>query len=415
MATKTEAMHESILAVTHKLKKTVPLWENFLKASQKYHSSLVAASSAAQEFLHQFSFLAREACEARGSTADLGQGLTEVVEAHELAEIKRGAVIDSLFNDVIAPLAESVQTYKDRAVALEKEYKSRNKAEEKNVAQAEKTSAKVSKATMKKSKKTTTDHLMQALQGVTDSVTARDDMRADCLRKALVEERRRFCFLLMHYSTLTKCEVEAHEASAVKLKERLGHWINLSLSPDDLPEATANIVDKVERTYVAIQEDRSAADAAFVGGGGGGSVAYETNDYGYGGGGGGGGGGYATTGARPPSLSMAPPPPVRRASNADTQAVRYMVLYDFNDGDAESLPLREGDVITSLNEFDDGWVKGRDSSGREGWFPESYNKNKNKKKGGAGGGGGRGALLSSIHKGAKLKKTVTNDRSAPKV
>ena len=30
-------------------------------------------------------------------------------------------------------------------------------------------------------------------------------------------------------------------------------------------------------------------------------------------------------------------------------------------------------------------------------------------------GGGRGALLDSIHKGAKLKKAVTNDRSAPSV
>ena len=38
-----------------------------------------------------------------------------------------------------------------------------------------------------------------------------------------------------------------------------------------------------------------------------------------------------------------------------------------------------------------------------------------KKSGGGGGGAGRGALLTSIHKGAKLKKTVTNDRSAPQL
>lgn len=38
-----------------------------------------------------------------------------------------------------------------------------------------------------------------------------------------------------------------------------------------------------------------------------------------------------------------------------------------------------------------------------------------KSKGGGGGAVSRGALLSEIHTGARLKKTVTNDRSAPVV
>lgn len=38
-----------------------------------------------------------------------------------------------------------------------------------------------------------------------------------------------------------------------------------------------------------------------------------------------------------------------------------------------------------------------------------------KKSGGGGGSAGRGALLGSIQSGARLKKTVTNDRSSPLV
>ncbi|KJE89599.1 hypothetical protein CAOG_01037 [Capsaspora owczarzaki ATCC 30864] len=255
MSNKSEGVENLAFEVLGKLKNCGPQWETFVKATTRYHDSIKESTKASMQFLEAFAVVAQLASSARGATGDLGVGLHQISEVHREIESRRDAIANTLMSELIIPLKEKIDSDKKQVTKLESHFTSQLRDLRNNIKNAEKESEKVSKAAKKTAGGGST--LQQSLQMITERTKEMDVARQDILRQVLVEERKRYCFLLMHYASVIKSEVDTYRFSADSLQNNLAEWYKLAVSPDELPETSEALVRFEERTFVPLAADGS--------------------------------------------------------------------------------------------------------------------------------------------------------------
>uniref|UniRef100_A0A8C5GY73 Metastasis suppressor protein 1-like n=1 Tax=Gouania willdenowi TaxID=441366 RepID=A0A8C5GY73_GOUWI len=167
-----------------------PVWDDFISKASKLQSQLRATVVTVAAFLDAFQRVADLATN-RG-TRDIGSSLTRMCLRHRSIEAKLRQFSMVFLDCLINPLQEQMEEWKRAVNVLDKEHAKEYKKARHEIKKRSSDTLKLQKKA-KKGRGDLQPQLDVALQDVSDKVVMLEEMEKQALRKALVEERSRFC------------------------------------------------------------------------------------------------------------------------------------------------------------------------------------------------------------------------------
>lgn len=336
-----------------------------------------------------------------GSVRKLGQGFYQISVAHREIAPAENSWVDSLMTDLLGPLEMKISKEAKSYVALHKTYKQSTTRQQQEVEKQESNL----KSHRKKEKKRVSKSAIgdsRYLQAYNDSIQKLDNMRKEGLRKALLEERKLYCFTMEHFCNVFNTEAAFYAKSHEEITKRIPDLLAAASEPNELPEESAVLLEdpmSPKALQSPTRPSTTTADAFDFGSLSNGnsqdqdvfvfntpqtsvvkakdSVAAlkaksnTTSDE------------SATT--KPPDQPTDENtfnfvPQVNRITQATTptqktkkQSCRVKGLYEYKTDTVGQLQIKVGDLIDAISEPKDGWQYGKNvETGKKGWFPSHY-------------------------------------------
>ncbi|XP_062843097.1 protein MTSS 2-like isoform X2 [Trichomycterus rosablanca] len=174
------------------MKGSYPVWEDFISKAGKLQAQLRATVVAVAAFLDAFQKVADLATSSRGGTRDIGSALTRMCMRHRSIEAKLRqfsmVFVDSLSN----PLQEQMEEWKRVANNMDKDHAKEYKRARQEIKKKSSDTLKLQKKA-KKGRGDLQPQVDSALQGVNNKYASLQETERQAVRKALIEERARFC------------------------------------------------------------------------------------------------------------------------------------------------------------------------------------------------------------------------------
>nr|XP_032826919.1 protein MTSS 2-like isoform X8 [Petromyzon marinus] len=234
-------------AVINDMKGSYPVWEDFVNKATKLNSQLRTTTVAVVAFLDAFQKVADMATNTRGSTREIGSALTRVCIRHRSIESKLRQVSTALMESLVSPLQEKIEDWKRSANQLDKDHAK----EYKRVRQEIKKKSSDTLKLQKKVRKGENDaqgkgvdvqpQLELALQDVNDSYLLLEETEKGAVRRALIEERGRFCTFVYHLRPVLDQEISMLE-EVTHLQTIVQDLTNMTSDPHRLPPASEQVI-----------------------------------------------------------------------------------------------------------------------------------------------------------------------------
>ncbi|XP_077432364.1 protein MTSS 1-like isoform X4 [Vanacampus margaritifer] len=210
------------------MKSSYPIWEDFIAKAGKLQSQLRATVVALAAFLDAFQKVADLATNSRGGTRDIGSALTRMCMRHRSIEAKFKQFSMTFLEALINPLQEQMEEWKRGVYTLDKDHAREYKRARQEIKKKSSDTLKL----QKKAKKGRGDILPQldcAMQDVNDKYILLEEIEKEALRKALIEERQRFCSFVAMLRPVVDEEISI-----------LGEVTHLQAISDDLKSLTSD-------------------------------------------------------------------------------------------------------------------------------------------------------------------------------
>ncbi|CAL8248644.1 unnamed protein product [Lota lota] len=210
------------------MKSSYPIWEDFITKAGKLQSQLRATVVAAAAFLDAFQKVADLATNSRGGTRDIGSALTRMCMRHRGIETKLKQFSMTFLDCLINPLQEQMEEWKRGVATLDKDHAKEYKRARQEIKKKSSDTLKL----QKKAKKGRSDfqpQLDSAMQDVNDKYILLEETEKQALRKALIEERQRFCCFVAMLRPVVDEEISM-----------LGEVTHLQTISDDLKALTSD-------------------------------------------------------------------------------------------------------------------------------------------------------------------------------
>ncbi|KAM8893554.1 protein MTSS 2-like isoform 5-T5 [Spinachia spinachia] len=220
-----------------------PVWEDFTAKATKLHSQLRTTVLAAVAFLDAFQKVADMATNTRGATRDIGSALTRMCMRHRSIEAKLRQFTNALMESLINPLQDKIEDWKKTANQLDKDHAKEYKRSRHEI-------KKKSSDTMKLQKKARKEiqgrvdlqpQLDSAMQDVTDMCLLMEETEKQAVRRALVEERGRFCTVIGFLQPVVNGEI-AMLGEITHLQAIIDDLTVLTTDPHKLPPASEQVI-----------------------------------------------------------------------------------------------------------------------------------------------------------------------------
>ncbi|XP_017275110.1 protein MTSS 2 isoform X3 [Kryptolebias marmoratus] len=230
-------------AIVNDMKCSYPVWEDFSAKATKLHSQLRTTVLAAVAFLDAFQKVADMATNTRGATRDIGSALTRMCMRHRSIEAKLRQFTNALMESLITPLQDKIEDWKKTANQLDKDHAKEYKRSRHEI-------KKKSSDTMKLQKKARKEmqgrgdlqpQLDSAMQDVTDMCLLMEEMEKQAVRRALVEERGRFCTFIGFLQPVVNGEI-AMLGEITHLQAIIDDLTVLTTDPHKLPPASEQVI-----------------------------------------------------------------------------------------------------------------------------------------------------------------------------
>uniref|UniRef100_A0A3Q2WQC9 MTSS I-BAR domain containing 1 n=1 Tax=Haplochromis burtoni TaxID=8153 RepID=A0A3Q2WQC9_HAPBU len=173
-----------------------PIWEDFITKAGKLQSQLRATVVAVAAFLDAFQKVADLATNSRGGTRDIGSALTRMCMRHRSIEAKLKQFSTGFLEGLINPLQEQMEEWKRGVNTLDKDHAKEYKRARQEIKKKSSDTLKLQKKAKKADNFGRGDiqpQLDSAMQDVSDKYILLEETEKQALRKALIEERQRFC------------------------------------------------------------------------------------------------------------------------------------------------------------------------------------------------------------------------------
>ncbi|KAM6909788.1 protein MTSS 1-like isoform 7-T7 [Xenentodon cancila] len=214
------------------MKSSYPIWEDFTNKAGKMQSQLRATVAAVAAFLDAFQKVADLATNSRGGTRDIGSALTRMCMRHRSIEAKLKQFSMCFQEGLINPLQEQMEEWKRGVNTLDKDHAKEYKRARQEIKRKSSDTLKLQKKAKKADNLGRGDiqpQLDNAMQDVSDKYILLEETEKQALRKALIEERQRFCCFVAMLRPVVDEEISM-----------LGEVIHLQTISEDLKALTSD-------------------------------------------------------------------------------------------------------------------------------------------------------------------------------
>ncbi|XP_040592905.1 protein MTSS 2 isoform X3 [Mesocricetus auratus] len=230
-------------AIVNDMKSSYPIWEDFNSKAAKLHSQLRTTVLAAVAFLDAFQKVADMATNTRGATRDIGSALTRMCMRHRSIETKLRQFTNALLESLINPLQERIEDWKKSANQLDKDHAKEYKRARHEIKKKSSDTLKLQKKARKEllGKGDLQPQLDSALQDVNDMYLLLEETEKQAVRRALIEERGRFCTFTAFLQPVVNGELTML-GEITHLQGIIDDLVVLTAEPHKLPPASEQVI-----------------------------------------------------------------------------------------------------------------------------------------------------------------------------
>uniref|UniRef100_A0A3Q1I1Y5 IMD domain-containing protein n=1 Tax=Anabas testudineus TaxID=64144 RepID=A0A3Q1I1Y5_ANATE len=227
-------------AIVNDMKCSYPVWEDFSAKATKLHSQLRTTVLAAVAFLDAFQKVADMATNTRGATRDIGSALTRMCMRHRSIEAKLRQFTNALMESLVTPLQDKIEDWKKTANQLDKDHAKEYKRSRHEIKKKSSDTIKLQKKA-RKGRGDLQPQLDSAMQDVTDMCLLMEETEKQAVRRALVEERGRFCTFIGFLQPVVNGEI-AMLGEITHLQAIIDDLTVLTTDPHKLPPASEQVI-----------------------------------------------------------------------------------------------------------------------------------------------------------------------------
>ncbi|XP_064409988.1 protein MTSS 1 isoform X7 [Latimeria chalumnae] len=217
-----------------------PVWEDFIYKAGKLQSQLRTTVVAAAAFLDAFQKVADMATNTRGATKEIGSALTRMCMRHRSIEAKLRQFSAAFIDCLVNPLQEQVEEWKKVASQLDKDHAKEYKKARQEIKKKSSDTLKLQKKA-KKGRGDIQPQLDSALQDVNDKYLLLEETEKQAVRKALIEERGRFCTFVSLLRPVLEEEISML-GEITHLQTIADDLKSLTMDPHKLPPASEQVI-----------------------------------------------------------------------------------------------------------------------------------------------------------------------------
>lgn len=227
-----------------------PVVRNLVANAKTYQKSVQATCNSTVMFVESFQQVANAAFASEGSTKKLGEVIIDVVETFKEIENMKLELTKLFINEVIIPLESKAEHEINLVKSTQKSYNHENKIQTELTEKAISGASKYRKRSSKKKRaslKLEEKEKMSA-QLMEEELKKLKKVREEGLRKALIDERRIYCFLTERMCAYGRGMVVYNNRISNFMNQRLPDWQQFIAKPTELPPESENIILN-PRTY----------------------------------------------------------------------------------------------------------------------------------------------------------------------
>ncbi|KAF6717347.1 Brain-specific angiogenesis inhibitor 1-associated protein 2-like protein 1 [Oryzias melastigma] len=357
-----------------------PGLRNLVNLGKNYEKSVSAMAMAGRLYFDALSKIGENATSSPVSK-ELGSVLMEISEVHRRAQYELEENFKRFHREIITELERKTDMDVKYMTATFKRYQMEHKVKQDSLERSQSDLKKLRRKSQGKNANKYENKESECLETLTNRQTDMQLFIADGCKEALLEEKRRFCFLVDKHCMLTYQFGSFHDKARDILSEKLSSWQDQCKDATDIPESVLAMIEGL-RVPVSITPMPSPSPSRH-------------------------------------SVNIHPPAPAQKAhtsplanmftqdntnsittsanSNADhansednglgrsvsvatglnnmVKRPRVRTIFPHTAGNNSTLiSFDEGDVITLLIPDErDGWMYGElEKNGKRGWFPSSY-------------------------------------------
>uniref|UniRef100_A0AAY4EEF3 Uncharacterized protein n=1 Tax=Denticeps clupeoides TaxID=299321 RepID=A0AAY4EEF3_9TELE len=222
------------------MKSSYPVWEDFISKAAKLQSQLRTTVAAVAAFLDAFQKVADLATSSRGATRDVGSALTRMCMRHRSIEAKLRQVSGAFSDCLVNPLQDQVEEWKRGAQLLDKDHAKEYKRARQEIKKKSSDTLRLQKKA-KKGRGDIQPQLNCAMQDVSDKYLLLEETEKLAVRKALIEERARFCSFVSMLRPVVDEEISML-GEITHLQTISDDLKSLTLDPHKLPPASEQVI-----------------------------------------------------------------------------------------------------------------------------------------------------------------------------
>ncbi|XP_015351791.1 protein MTSS 2 [Marmota marmota marmota] len=179
----------------------------------------------------------------RGATRDIGSALTRMCMRHRSIETKLRQFTNALLESLINPLQERIEDWKKSANQLDKDHAKEYKRARHEIKKKSSDTLKLQKKARKEllGKGDLQPQLDSALQDVNDMYLLLEETEKQAVRRALIEERGRFCTFITFLQPVVNGELTML-GEITHLQGIIDDLVVLTAEPHKLPPASEQVI-----------------------------------------------------------------------------------------------------------------------------------------------------------------------------
>ncbi|XP_068612953.1 protein MTSS 2-like [Brachionichthys hirsutus] len=230
-------------AIVNDMKSSYPVWEDFCAKATKLHSQLRTTILAAVAFLDAFQKVADMATSSRGATRDIGSALTRMCMRHRSIEAKLRHFTNALMEGLVTPLQDRMEEWKKTTNQLDKDHAKEYKRSRQEIKRKSLDTVKLQKKARKEllGRGNLRPQLDSAMQDVSDLYLLMEETEKQAVRRALLEERGRYCTFINMLQPMVNVEITML-GEITHLQAIVDDLTLLTEDPHKLPPASEQVI-----------------------------------------------------------------------------------------------------------------------------------------------------------------------------